>query len=672
MILCLNMIVKNESKILTRLFDSVLPIIDTYCICDTGSTDDTPNIIKNYFDSKNIQGKLIFEPFKDFSYNRNFALKECLGMSDYILLLDADMVLQIPDNFDKLSIQKYDAIFLYQGDENFYNHNLRIIKNDPNFEYKCVTHEYINVGIQDPKKNYSEDLFILDLGDGGCKSDKYERDIRLLLQGIKDEPENVPRYTFYLANSYFCIGDYKNAIKYYKRRLELDSWYQEIWYSYYRLGLSYYALNRVDKAINSWLNAYQIYPNRIENLYELVKHYRIISNHKLCNIFYEIAKCKIPDVKHNEILFHQNDVYTYKLFYEFTVFASYLGIQNINNEVVEVLNNCNDQNVVNNLLSNFKFYDNILQKSSSLDFSSSIINDNVTFNSSSSCLIRSPDRCGYIMNMRYVNYHITENGSYINCDDHIMTINVYYKLDNNFNVIESKQFNLEFDGRKYIGVEDVRIIETNGCETSVNETSVNETNNDNNVIFMGTGLHKNGNLGIVYGKYDIQINKLEYKELTFPDHQQTCEKNWVFFKYNENNENNNAKIIYNWFPLTVCDIDYDKNELVLNRTIEMPKIFKHVRGSSSGFNYNDEIWFVCHIVSYESPRHYYHIFVVFDNEMKLKKYSAPFKFDNVPIQYCLSLIVTDENVVCNVSLWDRTTYIIQYDKKYIDGRCAAR
>ena len=39
--ICLNMIVKNESAIIRRLFDSVLPIIDTYCICDTGSTDNT-------------------------------------------------------------------------------------------------------------------------------------------------------------------------------------------------------------------------------------------------------------------------------------------------------------------------------------------------------------------------------------------------------------------------------------------------------------------------------------------------------------------------------------------------------------------------------------------------------------------------------------------------------
>ena len=30
--LCLNMIVKNESKIITRLLESVLPVIDSYCI----------------------------------------------------------------------------------------------------------------------------------------------------------------------------------------------------------------------------------------------------------------------------------------------------------------------------------------------------------------------------------------------------------------------------------------------------------------------------------------------------------------------------------------------------------------------------------------------------------------------------------------------------------------
>jgi glycosyltransferase involved in cell wall biosynthesis len=52
------MIVKNESKIIKRLLKSVLPIIDTYCICDTGSTDNTIQIIKEFFNKNKIDGKI--------------------------------------------------------------------------------------------------------------------------------------------------------------------------------------------------------------------------------------------------------------------------------------------------------------------------------------------------------------------------------------------------------------------------------------------------------------------------------------------------------------------------------------------------------------------------------------------------------------------------------------
>ena len=86
--ICLNMIVKNESKIITRLFDSVIDIIDTYCICDTGSTDNTISLIKEYFDEKNIKGKIIESVFINFEINRNIALKSAKGMADYILLMD--------------------------------------------------------------------------------------------------------------------------------------------------------------------------------------------------------------------------------------------------------------------------------------------------------------------------------------------------------------------------------------------------------------------------------------------------------------------------------------------------------------------------------------------------------------------------------------------------------
>jgi hypothetical protein len=126
-------------------------------------------------------------------------------------------------------------------------------------------------------------------------------------------------------------------------------------------------------------------------------------------------------------------------------------------------------------------------------------------------------------------------------------------------------------------------------------------------------------------------------------------------------------VVYNWGPLKLCKIDEAEGKLNLIKTIEMPNIFNFVRGSTCGANYKNEIWFVGHIVSYEQPRHYYHIFSVFDENMKLLRYSAPFKFDTECIEYCLGLIVEDDRVICTYSSWDRTTIIAVYDKKYIDG-----
>jgi hypothetical protein len=92
-----------------------------------------------------------------------------------------------------------------------------------------------------------------------------------------------------------------------------------------------------------------------------------------------------------------------------------------------------------------------------------------------------------------------------------------------------------------------------------------------------------------------------------------------------------------------------------------------MRGSSSGAEYKNEIWFTTHLVSYEQPRHYYHMFVVFDNSMKLLRYSAPFKFEGECIEYSIGLIVEETRVIVPYSSWDRTTKIAVYDKKYIDS-----
>ena len=52
-----------------------------------------------------------------------------------------------------------------------------------------------------------------------------------------------------------------------------------------------------------------------------------------------------------------------------------------------------------------------------------------------------------------------------------------------------KWFDLNFEDRRYIGIEDVRIF--NDVES-------------NDLLFIGTGYHKNDKIGIVTGKYDIE------------------------------------------------------------------------------------------------------------------------------------------------------------------------
>ena len=673
--LCLNMIVKNESKIIARLLESVLPIIDCYCICDTGSTDDTENIITQFFQKHNIPGKIVKEPFKNFEHNRNFALKSCLKMSDYILFLDADMIIQIK-KFDKKLLLKADCFCILQVSENFYYNNTRIVKNNGLFSYSGVTHEYISVPSSNTLINIDKkELFILDIGDGGAKADKFERDVKLLLQGIEDVKNlpgkpNYDRYHFYLANSYHDLGKFEKAIEYYRKRIEIGGWEQEIWYSYYRIGICYRNMNNIEKAIYEWMNGYHTFPKRVENLYEIVLHYRYESKHKIANVYYQIAKNVLKEkIDKDGYLFLHNDIYTFKLDYEYTILAYYLDNKKINDEVVSILNHSDDQSINHSLMQNLKFYKNTIESVKVIDLTNQCIfslNEEYTlFNSSSSCLLKNEEKNGYLLNVRYVNYSINEKGQYLNCDKYIATANKYLELDSNLKVISGKEkmFDLSFEDRRYIGVEDVRIFRD--IETK-------------QLIFTGTGFHKNETIGIMKGSYDVEKDKLFPKELTCSFNKSDCEKNWVFVDYK-----NATHMIYSWNPLKIGKIDENTNSCALVETKPMPKLFSHVRGSSCGFKYNKvmkgkieefelviekyELWFVLHLVSYENPRWYYHMLAVFDENMNLIRYSAPFKFGETCIEYSLSIVVEDERVLINYSEWDRTTKIGVYDKKYIDS-----
>jgi len=653
---CLNMIVKNESKIIRRLLESVYILLDSYCICDTGSTDDTCEIITSFFKEKHINGKIVKEPFKNFEYNRNFALKSALGMSDFLLLLDADMQ-PILKNFNKNFLSTGDAFLLFQGNLTFYYQNVRIIRNNTDFRYFGVTHEFLNVPDNYKKVIIDKEIFFInDIGDGCCKKDKYERDIKLLTDYLIIDP-NHDRSLFYLGNTYFDTNQNDKAIETYKKRIQIGGWVEEIFYSYYRMGCCYEKKKDYGNAIYSWLEGFNHHNDRLESMYKIINYYRNNGKNKIAYNFFimileTLKKHKNGELYKDGFLFLESDVYTYLLEYEYSIIAYYLNIKNINNEIITIFNNCYDGNNINNLLINMKFYNNVLKVPNiTYNFNNKIkhkINGKFyDFTSSSSSIIQNGSN-GYFMNIRYVNYELINDYKSYKYDNYILTINEYVSLDRNFDVIERKLFNEIFhDGRQYGGVEDVRLF---------------LDKEKNKIVFVGVGLHQNNNIGIMYGDYDITNDYLKPNELVSLFSNNGCEKNWVYCNYK-----NEIHMIYSWNPLRLCKINTEKNCIICINSIDMPLLFKYIRGSSCGYSYNDEIWFIVHLVSSsESPRHYYHLICVFDENMKLLRYTAPFKFINVCIEYSLGIIVEQKKVLITNSQHDSTTNISVYSKNYIE------
>ena len=687
--LCLNMIVRNESKIITRLLESVLPIIDTYVICDTGSTDNTPEIITSFFNKHNIPGEVITEPFKNFGYNRTIALKAAKGKATYALLLDADMIFKIEPTFDKEKLTQGAYMIIQKGGGlNYYN--TRLIRLDINASCVGPTHEYYDLP-QGTVNEKCDSIWINDIGDGGCKGDKFERDIRLLKQGIEEEPTNG-RYYFYLANSYFNSGKHQESINYYKKRIDLGGWVEEIFYSYLNLGHAHMKIGQDGEAIFAWMNGYNHHQTRSETIYEICKYYREKGKNKLAMIFCMLGK-EIPYPK-NDTLFIHKDVYETGFDYELSILGYYNNYPDTYKVINRLMNYTNQS--YNNLLSNYKFYcpklstdTYMIKKIGDLDLKTNInvCGTEYEMYGSNPCIFKMKTFSEnetpvykYMVNIRFVNYKINGNGNYnftVN-DGKIVTVNKIYELDDDLNIKQIRVCDIPTNNNlRYVGIEDIKPY----C--NLDTTHSNLLSNKYPIIpFLGTCqnpiTHK---LNIGYGEINMDeiqytdnetniIKTISYKSVNTP-YNKDCEKNWVF--YGDNN------IIYQWYPLITGKIsknnnndntnDNNDNEFMFNKEkeISMSPFFQQVRGSSNGYTFNDEIWFICHVVEYCQPREYYHFFAIFDkNTMTIKKWSNLFKYEGEKIEYSLGLIVEEKRIIVSYSKWDSNPCIAIYDKEKVE------
>jgi len=287
----LLMMVKNENKRLHVSLNSVIGHVDALIIFDTGSTDNTIDIIRNFSETHKINLYLIQGEFTNFSISRNTSLHyaDSIGVH-YLLLLDCNDELRGGKNL-KLFVNDYftknNNCFLvcqewFNGlNEKYYN--IRLVKNRCGWRYRGSVHEWMkDTNKEGPEPTYPviripDELGIVLYQDRTQDDDKsgkrFTRDRELLLKDHLTNPKD-PRTLFYLAQTCECLLKYDEALYYSKLRLEQDGFEEEKFHSYMRCGNSCLQLEHNWEDVMGWyIKAYE-HSLRAEAVVKIADYYR--------------------------------------------------------------------------------------------------------------------------------------------------------------------------------------------------------------------------------------------------------------------------------------------------------------------------------------------------------------------------------------------------------------
>ena len=622
--------VKNESKIIKRSIDSTLSFADAICIEDTGSTDDTVEVIKEHYKSITIPTKITQHPWRNFGYSRSHSFisaqnfcKE-IGWNPartYAIAIDADMNLIVPTSFnkDRLSLSGY-QIMQINGSLEYVN--MRIMRISDSWSCIGATHEYWNMPEGEKIGTIAKEfIYIDDKNDGGCKSDKFTRDLQLLLDEVKEQPENV-RTNFYLAQTYKCLDDYDNAIKAYKKRITLGGWFEEVWYSYYMISQLYISKDQPEKA-ELWVQRGQKYNNyRAESLYNIAKYFRQqpASQWKAMHYLKEAMQISKPSVS----LFTEGDIYEYLLDYENTILQCWVNPLRKEGNIASIkyMLKSNPPHL-DNVFSNLEFYVEPLPRHYTTKHLSAP--DFGDYKASSPSAINLPNG-DVLMNIRYVNYETRKDGTYHPRDSEgqVRTRNAYTTLNEPISLTfidDTIPSDLTVHPTRIHGFEDVRLIPFNGM-----------------IYYTASSSEFSPQFRVVFGEYDRATNKLINNRVLQPPTQTTCEKNWLALTHLPS-----LHFIYNWHPLQIGQIP--SNTIDITITHETPPYFKNLRGSANAILYNDFVYVLTHAVKYATPRKYMHHIVKLDKvSLKPLAISHAFAFDELLIEYCLTMNMRDDVV----------------------------
>lgn len=284
--LSLCMIVRDEEKVIKRCLNSVTEIVDEIIIVDTGSIDNTKEIVKEFTD------KIYdFEWIDDFSKARNFSFSK--ATKEYILWMDADEYFNeenqiklkklkgcLDINIDTVTLET-NMIAREDDKPTFIGRRNRIVKKSGNFKWVGFVHEYIDV---------SGDVFDSDICIVHHKIKSVsDRNLMLYKNNIEAGKELNDRDLYYYGKELYCNKYYEKAIEILEEFITKEIWIEEMIDSLCKIGKSYLYLNNHTKAREYLYKCFEYVSPNINILYNIAESFELEKEYLKAIAWYEIV-----------------------------------------------------------------------------------------------------------------------------------------------------------------------------------------------------------------------------------------------------------------------------------------------------------------------------------------------------------------------------------------------
>jgi len=284
----LCMIVKNEENTIARCLDSVKGIPDEIVIVDTGSTDRTKEIVREYTDR-------IFDFIwiDDFAAARNFVFSN--ATRDYILWLDADDVFADSDREQLLKLKKnldplmdvvnmpYLLAFDQFGAVTFSLRRNRLVKRSKKFRWIGAVHEYLEVY----GHVLNSDICVTHKGTG---SDDPDRNLKIFEKRKTRGESFSPRDLFYYANELFDRQLNNRAIEAYQEFLLTgQGWVEDRISACGKLADCFQKLGEKDKEVEYNLKSFEYANPRAEFCCRLGYYFLRVEQYEQGVFWYTLA-----------------------------------------------------------------------------------------------------------------------------------------------------------------------------------------------------------------------------------------------------------------------------------------------------------------------------------------------------------------------------------------------